>query len=310
MIYLIAILVAAATAFMVMLVLQLIPSDSAVIRRLGSMQQVEGYQSVIVRRRRQERAERLQAILEGLGTRAGGEEAASGIRLRLINAGFVNLNAPYIFQGARVVLALGIGFLMFSAAATPVVGVPFAGAVLAGVWGVLMGWVAPGFYVGRRVAKRQYQIQRSLPDALDLLVVCVEAGLALNQAIVRVSDEIAYISPVLSEQFGMVNLEIRAGKPREEALQNLGMRTGVDDVQSFVSMLIQTDRFGTSIADALRIHSEDLRTKRRQQAEEQSAKTAIKMLFPLVFCIFPAMFVVILGAAVIQIVQALSAFAS
>ncbi|NNG15022.1 MAG: type II secretion system F family protein [Gemmatimonadales bacterium] len=305
MIYLIAILVAAATVFVVMLVLQLIPSDSAVIRRLGDMQRVDGSQAVLVRRRRQERAERLKDILEGLGSRVG-EEAATGRRLRLMQAGFVNLNAPYIFQGARVVLALGFGFLLFSAA--PILGVPFAGVVLVGAWGVLMGWVLPGFYVGRRIARRQYQMQRSLPDALDLLVVCVEAGLALNQAILRVSEEIANIGPVLGEQLAMVNLEIRAGTGREEALQNLAMRTGVDDIQSFVSMLIQTDRFGTSIADALRIHSEDLRTKRRQEAEEQSAKTAIKMLFPLVFCIFPAMFVVILGAAIIQIVQALSRF--
>jgi tight adherence protein C len=307
-IYLIALLVAAATAFVVMLVLQLIPSDSAVIRRLGAMQRVEGYQTVIVRRRRQERAERLQAILEGLGSRGGVDEGATGVRLRLLNAGFVDLNAPYIFQGARIVLALGLGFLMFTVA--PILGAPFAGIVLVGVWGLLMGWVLPGFYIGRRVASRQHQIQRSLPDALDLLVVCVEAGLALNQALLRVSEEIANISPVLGEQLAMVNLEIRAGSAREEALQNLAMRTGVDDIQSFVTMLIQTDRFGTSIADALRVHSEDLRTKRRQLAEEASAKTAIKMLFPLVFCIFPAMFVVILGAAIIQIVQALSAFGS
>jgi tight adherence protein C len=303
--YVIAILVAVATAFVVMLVLQLIPSDSAVIRRLGDMQRVEGSQAVLVRRRRQERAERLKAILEGLGSRVG-DDAVTGIRLRLINAGFVNLNAPYIFQGARIVLALGLGFLLFTAA--PILGAPFAGVVLAGAWGVLVGWVLPGFYVGRRVTRRQHQMQRALPDALDLLVVCVEAGLALNQAILRVSEEIANIGPILGEQLAMVNLEIRAGTPREEALQNLATRTGVDDIQSFVAMLIQTDRFGTSIADALRIHSEDLRTKRRQEAEEQSAKTAIKMLFPLVFCIFPAMFVVILGAAIIQIVQALSRF--
>jgi len=307
-IYLIALLVLCATAFVVMLVLQLMPSDSAVIRRLGDMQRVEGYQTVIVRRRRQERAERLQAILEGLGSRGVGGDAVTGLRLRLLNAGFVDLNAPYIFQGARIVLALGLGFLTVTLA--PILGAPFAGVVLMGVWGLLMGWVIPGFYIGRRVANRKHQIQRSLPDALDLLVVCVEAGLALNQALLRVSEEIANISPVLGEQLAMVNLEIRAGSAREQALQNLATRTGVEDIQSFVTMLIQTDRFGTSIADALRVHSEDLRTKRRQLAEEASAKTAIKMLFPLVFCIFPAMFVVILGAAIIQIVQALSAFGS
>jgi tight adherence protein C len=149
------------------------------------------------------------------------------------------------------------------------------------------------------------EIVKALPDALDLLVVCVEAGLGLNQALVRVADEIGMVSTVLGDQLTLTNLEIRAGTARDDALRNLAERTGVEDVLSFVGMLIQTDRFGTSIAQALRIHSEVLRTKRRQRAEEAAAKTAIKMLFPLVFFIFPAMFVVILGPAVIQILEAL-----
>ncbi len=306
MLYVIAILVAAAAAFLTMLVIQMLPGDSAVIRRLGTMQKVEGYQAVIQRRRRQERAERLQAILETLGTKAGGEQADSAARLRMIQAGYYHPNAVVIYQGARVAFALGLGALLFMSA--PIAGFSAGVTLIAGIWGLLLGWVLPGFFVGRRVTHRKKEIQRALPDGLDLLVVCVEAGLALNQAILRVSEEITNVSPVLGEQFGMVNLEIRAGTPREEALYNLGERTGVDDVKSFVSMLIQTDRFGTSIADALRIHADVLRTKRRQLAEERSAKTAIKMLFPLVFCIFPAMFVVILGPAFIQILQALSAF--
>ena len=131
-------------------------------------------------------------------------------------------------------------------------------------------------------------MQKALPDALDMLVVCVEAGLGLNQALVRVSEEIDRISPVLSEQLALVNLEIRAGTARDEALRNLAERTGLQDISSLVGMLIQTDRFGTSVAHALRVHAETMRTKRRQRAEEAAAKTTIKMIFPLVFCIFPA----------------------
>jgi tight adherence protein C len=141
-----------------------------------------------------------------------------------------------------------------------------------------------------------------------MLVVCVEAGLGLNQALVRVSEEIERISPVLSEQLTMVNLEIRAGTARDEALRNLGDRTGLEDIKSLTAMLIQTDRFGTSIAQALRVQADTLRTKRRQRAEEAAAKTTIKLVFPLVLFIFPAMFVIILGPALIQIVQALSNF--
>jgi tight adherence protein C len=151
-------------------------------------------------------------------------------------------------------------------------------------------------------------MQKALPDALDMLVVSVEAGLGLNQALVRVSEEIYRISPVLSEQLALVNLEIRAGTGREEALRNLADRTGLQDISSLVGMLIQTDRFGTSVAQALRVHAETMRTKRRQRAEEAAAKTTIKMIFPLVFCIFPALFVVILGPAVIEIYKALAGF--
>ena len=151
-------------------------------------------------------------------------------------------------------------------------------------------------------------MQKALPDALDLLVVCVEAGLGLNQATVRVAEEIERVSPVLSEQIGLVNLEIRAGTPRDEAFRNLGHRTGVQDIKSLMAMLIQTDRFGTSIAQALRTHAETMRQKRRQRAEEAAAKTTIKLVFPLVLFIFPALFVIILGPALIQIFEALGQF--
>jgi tight adherence protein C len=166
-----------------------------------------------------------------------------------------------------------------------------------------MGWSLPSFILSSKIARRQKEIQRALPDALDLLVICVEAGLGLNQALVRVAVEMRHVSQLMTEEITRANLQIRAGTPREQALLTMADRTGVAAVRSLVTMLIQTERFGTSIAHSLRIHAESLRTKRRQAAEEAAAKTTIKMIFPLATCIFPALFVVILGPALIQIAQ-------
>ena len=201
-------------------------------------------------------------------------------------------------------MALGGGLLL----TLPALGKPWPIAVLVAVWGALMGYVLPTFFVRRRIAKRQKEMQKALPDALDLLVVCVEAGLGLNQALVRVSQEIDRVSSVLSEQLALVNLEIRAGTPRDDAFRNLGDRTGLQDIKSLMAMLIQTDRFGTSVAQALRTHADTMRTKRRQRAEEAAAKTTIKLVFPLVLLIFPALYVIILGPAIIQILESLSQF--
>jgi tight adherence protein C len=200
--------------------------------------------------------------------------------------------------------ALGTGALVLM----PLLGYSPLACLIGAIYFVLLGYLAPSLYLGIRVRRRQKEMRRALPDALDMLVVSVEAGLGLNQALVRVAEEIHRLSPVLSEQMSLVNLEIRAGTAREEALRNLADRTGLDDIASLVGMLIQTDRFGTSVAQALRIHADTMRTKRRQRAEEAAAKTTIKLIFPLVFCIFPAMFVVILGPALIQIMQALKGF--
>jgi tight adherence protein C len=169
-----------------------------------------------------------------------------------------------------------------------------------------MGWIAPAFYVKRRLKARQKEVQLALADMLDMLVVCVEAGLGLNQAMVRVADEIEHVSTVMSEQLALVNLEMRAGTPRDEALKNFADRTGLADIKSLVSMLVQTDRFGTSVADALRVHSDTMRTKRRQRAEEAAAKTTIKLVFPLVLFVFPAMFVVVIGPSALAIYRAFS----
>jgi len=155
------------------------------------------------------------------------------------------------------------------------------------------------------VATRQREIFETFPDALDLMTVCVEAGLGTEAALNRVAEDIQLKSPILSEELRLVNLELRAGADRERALRNLAMRTGVDEVDGFVTMISQAERFGTSIAASLRVHADMLRTRRRQRAEEAAAKIALKLLFPLIFCIFPSLLVVLLGPAMIQIYRVL-----
>ncbi len=171
-----------------------------------------------------------------------------------------------------------------------------------------LGFLAPDFWLGHRIRKRQLEIRLGLPEALDLLTICVEAGLGLDQAIVRVSDEQRMSQPILAEELNLVNLEQRAGKPRTEALRNLADRTDVDSLRGLVAMLIQTDHFGTSIADSLRVHADSLRTQRRQEVEEQAAKTTVKLVFPLVFLIFPSLFVVALGPAMIKIMESFETY--
>jgi tight adherence protein C len=168
-----------------------------------------------------------------------------------------------------------------------------------------IGYVLPGMVLARMAKRRQHRMRLSLPDALDLLVVSVEAGLGLDQAIQRVADELGLVHPELSEELRLVHLEMRAGTARPDALKNLANRTQLDDLSSLVTMLVQTDKFGTSVAQSLRVHSDSLRTKRRQRAEETAAKTGAKMVFPLVFCIFPAIWVVTIGPAAIKFVQVL-----
>ena len=163
----------------------------------------------------------------------------------------------------------------------------------------IVGFLLPDFVLRWKIRKRQEEITDALPDGLDLLVVCVEAGLGLNAAFIKITEEFQLSSPALSEEFDIVNREMVAGKPRQEALRALTERTGVEDVKSLVAMLIQTEKLGTSLAQSLRVHSDSLRTRRRQKAEEAAAKTTIKLVFPLVFLMFPALFIVILGPGVI-----------
>lgn len=237
--------------------------------------------------------------LKRLGTKVPRSPSEMGkLRLRLVRAGFRSDEALPIFFGLRIAVAL-IAFGLFS---TPILIRPNLSLALGGAG---LFYMLPGMVLARLAKRRQHRIRLSLADALDLLVVSVEAGLGLDQAILRVGDELNFAYPDLSEELRLVNLELRAGKPRVEALRNLGERTGVEDLASLVAMLIQTDKFGTSVAQSLRVHSETLRTKRRQRAEEAAAKTGVKMVFPLVFCIFPSIWVVTIGPAAIKFVTVL-----
>jgi tight adherence protein C len=309
-IYLIVLLAATSVALIVGLVLQTVPARSgAVIRRLEEVRKLGGAKAPGVeraeRRKRGEQRERVRALLEAVGTAIESRQRTStATREFLTHAGFRRQGAVGMYLGIRALLPALLGALSFAVVAI-VAGQPRMG-ILGAAFGAIVGWVIPVFYVGNRKKKRQKDLQRALPDALDLMVVCVEAGLGLNQALLRVSEEIRHVSVLMSDELEMVNLEIRAGASREEALRNLGDRTGVEDIRSLTTILIQTDRFGTSIATALRVQSDTLRDKRRQRAEEAAAKTTIKMVLPLVFCIFPALFVVILGPGAIQIYKTFS----
>jgi tight adherence protein C len=169
------------------------------------------------------------------------------------------------------------------------------------VFGAL-GYLAPDFWLKRKTASRRERIRKSIPDALDLMVICVDAGLGLDQAMLRIGDELAVSHPDIAEEFVIVNLEQRAGMPRLEAWKSLAKRTEIEEFTAFVSMLTQTDRFGTPIIRALSRFSEDIRLKRRQHAEEAAAKTKIKIIFPLAICIFPCVFIVLLAPAILSIV--------
>jgi tight adherence protein C len=216
----------------------------------------------------------------------------------LIQAGYREPRHLSMYVGSRVLLGL-LGMAI-------VVAISGFNSPLLMVSVGAFGFFLPRFWLKRMITARQRRITLALPDALDLTVICVEAGLALDQALMRVGEDLRHAHPELSAEFHMVNLEMRAGKPRVEALHNLAARTGVSDIRALVATLVQTDRFGTSIAQALRVHSDSLRTERRQRAEEQAAKTTIKMVIPLVLFILPSLIFVTLGPAIIQLFRTLS----
>ncbi len=216
---------------------------------------------------------------------------------RLVTAGFRGQNAVWIWYGSMVTTGV-IAFLVLT-----VFGLPFSNPLLGIMLPVILGMVLPDMWLRRRISKRKENIQLSLPDMMDLAVVCVEAGMGLDQALQRIGKELRQPHPDLSDELHLYNLEVSAGWKRPDALRNLAERTAVDDVRSLVASLIQTDRFGTSIADSLRIFSDSLRVKRRQRAEEKAAKMNVKIVVPLVIFIFPAVFAVVAGPAIIGLVR-------
>jgi tight adherence protein C len=305
MLGLILLLTGLTVALLALALLQLRPGRYTLMGRLDQMQPAGEAHDAVARRHRQAKSERLLKVLQTLGQQVGGgRRDTTEIRKFLIQAGFSDPRAAPIYWASRVSLALGLPIL--AVFALPMLGISSSQVLLAVLYFGAVGYIGPAFYVRRRLKARQKEVQLAMPDMLDMLVVCVEAGLGLNQALVRVADEIEHVSTVMAEQLSLVNLEMRAGTPREEALKNLAERTGLPDVSSLVSMLIQTDRFGTSVAEALRVHSETMRTKRRQRAEEAAAKTTIKLVFPLVLLVFPAMFVVVIGPSALAIFRTFS----
>jgi len=229
----------------------------------------------------------------------------SGIRMRFMNAGMRNASAPMLYFGAKTILAIGLPVLAYLYLAVVGSKMSLNGVLVVLLFAAAFGYYLPNVILSRLVMVRQREIFETFPDALDLMTVCVEAGLAVDAALSRVAEDIEHKSAVLSEELRLVGLELRAGSDRERALRNLAARTGVEEVGSWVAIMIQADRFGTSIAAALRVHSDMLRTKRRQRAEEAAAKIALKLLFPLIFCIFPSLLLVLLGPAFIQIYRVL-----
>jgi tight adherence protein C len=229
------------------------------------------------------------------------------LRRRLMQAGFWGDNAVPIYRAISLTAFLLLPSLTLFVSRV-LMGLPFDQSVL-GLVAVSFGFglLLPSIVVSRMIANRQARITRTLPDALDMMVVCVEAGLGLNAALVRVGQEMQLVEPSLSQELEVTNREIRAGRARDEALRNLGDRTGVADLKALVAMLVQTDRFGTSIADSLRVFADSMRTRRRQRAEEKVAKAAIKLIFPLLLFIFPALLIVLLGPALIKLPALLGA---
>ncbi len=246
-------------------------------------------------------AERLASPFSRLAPPSAAE--ARKLQKQLMQAGFRGTSAPIIYRALQLAVMIGLpGLVAFACA---MLARPLGSAIVFILLGFVAGFFVPRYILGRMIRGRQQRVRWGLADALDLMVVSIEAGLGLNAAMLRISEELKDVHPDISEEFEMANLEIRVGREREEALRNLAERTGVDDLRSLVAMLIQADRFGTSIARAVRVFSDSLRTKRRQRAEQAAQKAAVKLLFPLACFLFPTLFIAILGPAALQLMDTL-----
>jgi tight adherence protein C len=227
------------------------------------------------------------------------------VKLHFLRAGLREKSAVTVFWGVKVLLAVALPMALVVTAVAFFKGVNSQHLLLGAAFLALLGLFLPDLWLRSKTKSRKERLLRGFPDALDLLVVCVEAGMGLDAAISRVGEELGLSHAELSEEFKRLNLELRAGKSRQTALRNLASRTDIDDVNSLVTLLIQTDRFGTSVAQALKVFADSFRTTRFQRAEEFAAKLATKLIFPLALCIFPAFFVVAIGPAAVQVYRIL-----
>lgn len=246
-------------------------------------------------------AQRLASPLNRLLPPSAAE--AKKLQKQLMQAGFRSPGAAVSFRAIQLFTLAGLPAMV--ALGCAVMARPLNSAVLYILFAFVIGFALPRYLLSRMIRSRQQLVRWGLADALDLMVISIEAGLGLNAAMVKVSTELKEVHPDISEEFEMANLEMRVGRDREEALRNLAERTGVDDLRSLVAMLIQTDRFGTSIARAIRAFSDSLRTKRRQRAEQAAQRAAVKLLFPLACFLFPTLFIAILGPAALQLMDTL-----
>jgi tight adherence protein C len=227
------------------------------------------------------------------------EQEVASLRVILIRAGFRSESAAPVFYGLRVISTAALVLVSFLMLAKMPSNTMLK--VLLLVFGAMTGWILPKFFLEKKVKKRQTILRLSLPDMLDMLVVSVEAGLGLDQAIQHVARELAISHPQLSEEISLVNLEMRAGKRRADALKNFAERTGEPEIRKLMAILIQNDRFGTSMGESLRNHSDFMRVRRRQEAEERAGKVGVKLVFPIFFCILPSIIIVAAGPALLQI---------
>lgn len=233
------------------------------------------------------------------------EEEASALRKRLMQAGFRERNAVEVFSALRTVGALGLAFLSVGVYLLLASKSSFPYLLLCGLGGAAAGYYAPALYVTNELQKRQAVLLKAFPDALDLLVSCVEAGLGLDAAFRRVAEELDNSAPLLSREFQLVNHEVGAGMPRAEALHRLAERTGVEEITQLVSVLVQAERFGTSVARSLRVHADLVRTRRMQRAEEKAAQVSPKLTIIMILCILPCLIIVLIGPALINVAKVL-----
>jgi tight adherence protein C len=273
-------------------------------KRLGAIVDATGYAENKAHAHWSETIVKLASPLAKLSLPADGWEK-SPLRLRFIRAGYRGDAAIALYFGSKTLLAVVFPTLVYLYLIVAGDNLKTGMLLLVLLSAATIGYYLPNVLLSKLVFVRQREIFETFPDAADLLLVCVEAGLGLDAALIKVTEEIRIKSLALSQELHLVNLELRAGSSRDKALRNLALRTGVEEVNTFVTMLVQADRFGTSIGDSLRVFSDELRTKRKLRAEEMAAKIPLKLLFPLVFCIFPSLLCVLLGPAFIQVYRIL-----